>query len=121
MMEIRAEASGSVLDRTGLDLVLGALVHALDIRFDLGLLDPPLAAPSDLDGAEIAGATRARACAIETLSSSATSVSGRKRLSTAMRCLLPFQMSICHQMSICLLVHLAKNLALASFDAQYYH
>ena len=54
-MAISGEARESVLDGSGLDLVLGALVHPLDIRFDLGLLDPPLAAPADLDGAEIAG------------------------------------------------------------------
>lgn len=53
-MEIRVEVGGSVLDGSGLDLVLGALVHPLDIGFDLGLLDSPLAAPADLDGAEIA-------------------------------------------------------------------
>src|SRR5699024_3778054 len=43
----------SVLDGPRFDLVLGALVHALDVSLDLGLLDAPLSAAADLDRSEI--------------------------------------------------------------------
>jgi hypothetical protein len=75
----------SVLDGPRFDLVLGALVHALDVGLDLALLDAPLSAAADLDRSEIAGADEGAGLSDRDVEQFGTSVSGRKRFSTTIR------------------------------------